>query len=411
MRRRYGSQEQAKREIFARYASFIYLGNGRYGFAAASEYYFGKSPVELHAGRRGQRRAPGCDQQGATGLRPRARQPAADDSPQPDSRPDGAQRVHPREPRDALPGRTDPRRPRQPDQDRRSRRDRARPRRTDPAWRESLRRRRPVPGADRGPLDGRRARADDRERRPRARSGPVREAAPQRERADPGLGGRARQRGRGDPGRGGRAAGLRRSRHALLGLQPRHGLAAPAGLRDEAAGVPGRVRVGSGPRHHGARRAHRGAAGRRRRHQVDRQLRQPVQGPDPGAPGPGRVAQRRGRVDHAGDRRGHGDPDRPQDGDPVPAAALPVHGARGVGGAPAGIGGRLSRHRLGRPGGTARHRSRDRRLRRRAVRGAAGRAGDPLRGPALDPGGAPGRGPSPRRHRPQSSTPATFRSR
>jgi penicillin-binding protein 1A len=42
MRRRYGSQNQAKREIFARYASFIYLGSGRYGFAAASEYYFGK---------------------------------------------------------------------------------------------------------------------------------------------------------------------------------------------------------------------------------------------------------------------------------------------------------------------------------------------------------------------------------
>jgi penicillin-binding protein 1A len=42
MRRRYGSAEQAKREIFARYASFVYLGNGRYGFAAASEYYFGK---------------------------------------------------------------------------------------------------------------------------------------------------------------------------------------------------------------------------------------------------------------------------------------------------------------------------------------------------------------------------------
>ena len=42
MRRRYGSQEQAKREIFARSASFHYLGNGRYGFAAGSEYYFGK---------------------------------------------------------------------------------------------------------------------------------------------------------------------------------------------------------------------------------------------------------------------------------------------------------------------------------------------------------------------------------
>jgi penicillin-binding protein 1A len=42
MRRRYGSQEIAKREIFARYASFIYLGHGRYGFAAGAEYYFGK---------------------------------------------------------------------------------------------------------------------------------------------------------------------------------------------------------------------------------------------------------------------------------------------------------------------------------------------------------------------------------
>jgi len=42
MRRRYGSRERAKREILARYASFVYLGNGRYGLAAASEYYFGK---------------------------------------------------------------------------------------------------------------------------------------------------------------------------------------------------------------------------------------------------------------------------------------------------------------------------------------------------------------------------------
>ena len=42
LRRRYGSQERAKREIFARYASFIYLGSGRYGYAAASEHYFGK---------------------------------------------------------------------------------------------------------------------------------------------------------------------------------------------------------------------------------------------------------------------------------------------------------------------------------------------------------------------------------
>jgi penicillin-binding protein 1A len=42
MRRRFGSRERAKREIFARSASFNYLGKGRYGFAAGSEYYFGK---------------------------------------------------------------------------------------------------------------------------------------------------------------------------------------------------------------------------------------------------------------------------------------------------------------------------------------------------------------------------------
>jgi len=47
MARRYGSKAEAKRQIFARYASFIYLGEGRYGFAAAAEHYFGKSLSEL----------------------------------------------------------------------------------------------------------------------------------------------------------------------------------------------------------------------------------------------------------------------------------------------------------------------------------------------------------------------------
>jgi penicillin-binding protein 1A len=41
MLERYGSKRRAKEEILARYASFIYLGNGRYGFAAASQFYFG----------------------------------------------------------------------------------------------------------------------------------------------------------------------------------------------------------------------------------------------------------------------------------------------------------------------------------------------------------------------------------
>ena len=43
----YGSKEKAKREIFARYASFIYLGDGRYGYEAAAEHYLGKSLAEL----------------------------------------------------------------------------------------------------------------------------------------------------------------------------------------------------------------------------------------------------------------------------------------------------------------------------------------------------------------------------
>jgi penicillin-binding protein 1A len=43
MRKQYGTREAAKREILARYASFIYMGSGRYGFGAASEYYFDKA--------------------------------------------------------------------------------------------------------------------------------------------------------------------------------------------------------------------------------------------------------------------------------------------------------------------------------------------------------------------------------
>jgi len=41
MQKRYGCKRRAKEELLARYASFIYLGNGRYGFAAAAQYYFG----------------------------------------------------------------------------------------------------------------------------------------------------------------------------------------------------------------------------------------------------------------------------------------------------------------------------------------------------------------------------------
>lgn len=46
MKKRFGSKRRAKEELLARYASLIYLGHGRYGFAAASQYYFGK-PLEM----------------------------------------------------------------------------------------------------------------------------------------------------------------------------------------------------------------------------------------------------------------------------------------------------------------------------------------------------------------------------
>jgi penicillin-binding protein 1A len=43
MRRHFGSKRRAKEEILARYATFVYMGNGQYGFARAAEYYFGRS--------------------------------------------------------------------------------------------------------------------------------------------------------------------------------------------------------------------------------------------------------------------------------------------------------------------------------------------------------------------------------
>ena len=39
---RFGSKQRGKEEILARYASFLYMGSGQYGFATAAEYYFGR---------------------------------------------------------------------------------------------------------------------------------------------------------------------------------------------------------------------------------------------------------------------------------------------------------------------------------------------------------------------------------
>jgi penicillin-binding protein 1A len=42
MRAQFGSKRRAKEEILARYASFVYMNNGQYGFARAAQYYFGR---------------------------------------------------------------------------------------------------------------------------------------------------------------------------------------------------------------------------------------------------------------------------------------------------------------------------------------------------------------------------------
>jgi membrane peptidoglycan carboxypeptidase len=42
MQAQFGSKQRAKEEILARYATFVYMGNGQYGFARAAEYYFGR---------------------------------------------------------------------------------------------------------------------------------------------------------------------------------------------------------------------------------------------------------------------------------------------------------------------------------------------------------------------------------
>jgi Transglycosylase len=42
MRNQFGSKQRAKEEILARYATFVYMGHGQYGFARAAEYCFGR---------------------------------------------------------------------------------------------------------------------------------------------------------------------------------------------------------------------------------------------------------------------------------------------------------------------------------------------------------------------------------
>ena len=49
MQQQFGSKIAAKHEILARYASFVYMGHSQYGFAKASDYYFGTPLSSLKA--------------------------------------------------------------------------------------------------------------------------------------------------------------------------------------------------------------------------------------------------------------------------------------------------------------------------------------------------------------------------
>ncbi len=59
MRARFGSKRRAKEETLARYASFVYMGNGQYGFARAAQVLLRPAPLDSHRRR--------CRQGGAAG--------------------------------------------------------------------------------------------------------------------------------------------------------------------------------------------------------------------------------------------------------------------------------------------------------------------------------------------------------
>ena len=249
MERRFGSRQRAKQEILARYASFIYMGNGRYGFSAASEYYFAKPLFQLRAGGRGQGRAPGRHHQVAPRLRALSRKRGAPAAPaQRHPGPDGPQRRAGGRHRTPGPGHSGAPGRAQQDEDGGAGRRGERlhgaqggpPRRRERGSAHRRAHQRPDDGGQPHPAPGQR----------RAGVGParLRDAASEEPGPHPGLGGRAAQRGRRDPRRSGRPAGLQRPLHLLQRLQPRHGLAAAARLRDEADRVPGRLLPRRGPR-------------------------------------------------------------------------------------------------------------------------------------------------------------------
>jgi hypothetical protein len=95
LERSLGSRAQAKLEILRRYATYVYLGQGRYGFAAASELYLGRPLASLcRAGRGAAALLAGPAQESRRVRADRAQRRARAAAPRPRAPADGAQRVH-----------------------------------------------------------------------------------------------------------------------------------------------------------------------------------------------------------------------------------------------------------------------------------------------------------------------------
>ncbi len=362
MERRYGSRERAKREIFSRYASFIYLGNGRYGFAAASEYYFdkalssytpedaGKAALLAGIGKSPRDYAPVADEPGPLRRRNEILALMASDGYIPD---DLARRAQ-AEPVSVVAA--------------------------DPVKTHAS-------AAIGSVLDELEQRGGDRFGVGQLFLGRVSVLATVDERVQT-IVNAALENGlalyeQRHPKAKGRIQGsvvvLRNRDAAILAeaggrevYQERHNAYSDYNRVTESMRQPGSawkpiVYLAAFSRGLGLDSIVPDEpiavpTALERRGKVDRQLRQPLQRADGGPPGPGRVPQHRGRVDHARDRRGRRGPDRPGPGDPLAGPALHEHGARSVGGAASGAGGGLSGDRFRGQGGALRGRSGDGRL-------------------------------------------------
>ena len=95
MREQFGSKRRAKEEIFARYASFVYMGNGQYGFARAARVLLRPAALDVHRRRCRQGGAAGGHRQVASRLRAHgARHRTHPPPPKPDAGAHGRRALH-----------------------------------------------------------------------------------------------------------------------------------------------------------------------------------------------------------------------------------------------------------------------------------------------------------------------------